>query len=166
MAAAQNDDLIYVRRSQLEECIQDLVNLKALHVLVIERQKSMVEEKRPTNEELVANLTAALDGVNTLKREFDTMVNGHYRVILPDDDPDSVITLAANAPPQSEGSGDRRMHSQLIRVGPHRELVDWWRPNDLLGRLNGSGPLGDVVRVGGLNDSGTGRGTGRGRPLP
>jgi hypothetical protein len=127
MAAAHNDDLIYVRRSQLEECIQAVVNLKAVHVLVTERQKSIVEEKRPTNEELVANLTTVLDGFNTLKRKFDTMVNGHYRVRrrrsrpeddplpdeeddpLPDDDPDSVITLAAHAPPQSEGSVDRRI---------------------------------------------------------
>jgi hypothetical protein len=118
MAAAHNDDLIYVRRSQLEECIQAVVNLKAVHVLVTERQKSIVEEKRPTNEELVANLTTGLDGFNTLKRKFDTMVNGHYRVRrrrsrpeddpLPDDDPDSVITLAAHAPPQSEGSVARR----------------------------------------------------------
>jgi hypothetical protein len=128
MAAAQNDDLIYVRRSQLEECIQAVVNLKAVHVLVTERQKSIVEEKRPTNEELVANLTTVLDGFNTLKRKFDTMVNDplpddeddplpdeeddplpdEEDDPLPDDDPDSVITLAAHAPPQSEGSVARR----------------------------------------------------------
>jgi hypothetical protein len=169
MAAAENDELIYVRRSNLLECSQHLVNLKACLVITIERQKSILEEKRCTTEELVAHLTTVLDSVNTLNRKFDTVVNGHYRVILPDNDP-SIITLAANAGPQSEGSGDRRMHLQLISEG-HREHA-WVVPHEeygLDGRLNGSGPLGDVVRVGEPRDHlgrvAPGNGAGRGRPM-
>ena len=109
MAAAENDELIYVRRSKLLECSQDLVNLKACLVITIERQKSILEEKRSTTEELVANLTTVLDGGNTLKRKFDTMVNGYYRELSPGDDADPEIALAAHAAPQSEGSGDRRI---------------------------------------------------------
>jgi hypothetical protein len=179
MAAAQNDELISVRRSELKECVQDLVNLKAcFKMLVKERAKSILEEKAEKAEKEEKAAEHLLDGVNALKRKFETMVNGHDRVMLPDDEGPGLQTDSEESETDEEGPGlqtdsdddgetlGRRMHSQLVRVGPHR--VELWqsreeRASDMerarqrlseRARMNG-GPLRE----------GAG-GSGRGRPLP
>ena len=119
----------------------------------MEEKAEKAEKEEKAAERLLANLTTVLDGVNALKRKFETMVNGHDRVMLPDDDDGETL--------------GRRMHSQLVRVGPHR--VEQWQSSEERARdmerarqrlserqrMNGSGPLRE----------GAG-GSGRGRPLP
>ena len=138
MAAAQNDELISVRRSELKECVQDLVNLKAcFKMLFKERAKSILEEKAEKAEKEEKAAEHLLDGVNALQRKFETMVNGHDRVMLPDDEGPGLQTDSEESETDEDMPGlgtdfddddshddgetlGRRMHSQLVRVGPHR----------------------------------------------
>jgi hypothetical protein len=116
MAAAQNDELISVRRSDLEECCQDLVNLKAcFKMLVKERAKSILEEKAEKAEKEEKAAEHLLDGVNALKRKFETMVNGHDRVMLPDDEGPGLQTDSEESETDEEGPGYKLTPTMTVK---------------------------------------------------